>query len=519
MIDSRFYLFEGGSAHYLVMAKSLAQHHRYWEYHLPTPEPHIKIPPLLSLMLAPIYYFLGVDIPAIKIFFWLCLVAASAIGYRLFLKLTGDWKQALLIISAGLLLPLNFSLMQKVASEIPFLAFSYLSLLFLVKAGEEKFSLLKGVLVGTLVGLSCLLRNAGLAMILAFLIFILDDLLLNKSRKYLSQYLIILVISSAIFSSWAVRNHLVKTETQKGYFNFILMDAEPGSLEQGMNDLQPPLWTGTKTITLSGFGKRVGYNARFYWNAIAGQRRGEKSFYLWAILLPLALLGLVAGLRKNMIVNGCGIFYILQILAWHFTDARFLSPLSGLLFFWILSGAAWLKVRFRSRAMISSLIYPPAYLLVLISVALSAGNDHQIWKHTRHRVFPRTYQVSRHFEIVPLTRERDSLAQLLLWIKDHPEQDALVATIDPYLVNLVADRKAAFFPATENDREFWEYFKQNQIRYLMVDEMYQDLQGGVVLMTQAYLLPALKNCPYHLEKVRQVPGSQTMLLSISYEKK
>ena len=169
--------------------------------------------------------------------------------------------------------------------------------------------------------------------------------------------------------------------------------------------------------------------------------------------------------------------------------------------------------------MISSLIYPPAYLLVLISVALSAGNDHQIWKHTRHRVFPRTYQVSRHFEIVPLTRERDSLAQLLLWIKDHPEQDALVATIDPYLVNLVADRKAAFFPATENDREFWEYFKQNQIRYLMVDEMYQDLQGGVVLMTQAYLLPALKNCPYHLEKVRQVPGSQTMLLSISYEKK
>jgi len=518
MVDSRFYIFEGGSAHYLVMAKSLAQHHQYREFHLPTPEPHIKIPPLLSLMLSLIYYFLGMDILAIKIFFLLCLAFASVIGYSLFLKLTRDWKKALLIICSSLLLPLNFSLMQKVASEIPFLAFSYLSLYFLVKAGEEKFSFAKSIAIGALVGLSCLLRTAGLAMIPAFILFVLSDLLIKKSRKYLGQYLVILVISSAIFSSWAIRNQLVKTETQKGYFNFILMDAKPGSLEQGMNDLQPPLWNGTGTVSLQGFGKRIAYNLGFYGNALAGQVGGKKSRCLWAILLPFALLGLVSGWRKNLIVTTCGILYVFQILAWHFTDARFLSPVSGLLIFWIVSGAFFIKEKFSGRAMLSNIIYFLACLLVLGAMVGFCRQDYQIWKHTKHRIFPRTYTVSRHFEIVPLTRERDSLAQLLIWIKGHTEKDAVIAAIDPYLVNLVADRKAAFFPATENNREFWDYFAKNQIRYIMVDEIYQDLQGGVSLMTDAYLLPALQACPYRLEKVWQVPFSRTMLLSISYEK-
>jgi hypothetical protein len=514
-VDSHFYLFEGGSAHYLVMTQSLAEHHRYWEYHLPCPEPHIKIPPLLSLMLVPIYAFFGMDILAIKMFFLLCLAIASLSGYLLFHKLTADWKKSMVIIFLSLLMPLNFSMMQKVASEIPYLALSYLSLFLLVKAGEEKLSLLKSILIGILLGLSCLLRTSALAMILAFLIVVIVDLLIKKSKQQLAQSLVILAISSAIFFGWAVRNELVKTQSQMGYFNFIFMDSEPGSLEQGMNDLQPPLWEGTQRISLSGLAKRVQGNLGFYMNALSSQVALERSNLPGAILVLLSLLGLVSGFRKYVLINACGILYLAQIILWPFTDSRFLSPLSGLLVFWIITGIFFLAERMKRKKGFYFAIVFLAFLLLGLAGLGFVRNDLKIIQSIQRASKVRHYQVSRHFTLIPLTRERDAFAQMLLWIKSNTEKDAIIAAIDPYLVALVSERKATLFPATENNQEFWRYLKEQNVKYIMVDENYQDIQGGVSLMTPVYLLPALPHSPFVLQSVHQVPNSQTRLLSVS----
>jgi len=513
-VDSRFYIFEGGSAQYIVMARSLAEHHRYYEYFSPAPRPHIKVPPLLALMISPIYALRGADILAMKILFLVFLALASIAGYLLFMKLFGNYKKALAVMVLSLLMPLNYSLMQKIAPEIPFLAFSYFSLYLLTRASENKISTASSIFAGVVLGLCVLLRTTALVMVLSFFIFAVLDLVVKKSRKHFTQYLIILAVSLGIFSGWAARNQVVKTGDQKGYFNFIFMESKPGSMELGMNDLGPPLWPGTGRVSVSGFLERAIPNAKFYLEYLSWQVTGKPNIFILLFFAMLGLVGFAGGFRKHLLVNVYGALYILQILFWPFSEPRFLSPLSGLIFFWVLAGVSLLASKFKTnttRALAQALVF----LLLAGAAAGFIRLDHEILKSSTRKTLP-AYKISKHFTIVPLTRYRDSFTQLLVWTKNNTEPDAVIAAIDPNLVYLVAERKAILFPATHNHREFWDYLARNRVNYILVDEISLDIKGGISLMTESYLWPALLDCPYHLNLVESVPSNQSMIYSISY---
>jgi hypothetical protein len=297
------------------------------------------------------------------------------------------------------------------------------------------------------------------------------------------------------------------------------MDAKQGSLEQGMNDLQPPLWNGTPGITVSGFADRLFYNIGFYLKSLASQLSFKRYSYIPSVLLVLCVIGFIFGFKKNLIVNVSGILYIVQILVWPFSDARFLSPLIGILVLWIIFGIDCMGEIVRSRERFYYLVYFLFYFLLIIFCAGLFIKDYKILRYFKHPVYPRSYIISRHFELVPLTRERDSLVRLLLWVRDNTEEDAVIASIDHYLVNLITERKGILFPATENNEEFWRYIANSNVKYIIVDEIYKDLRGGVSLMTETYLLPSLRKCPFKLNIVWQIPLSQTMLLSIDYDNK
>jgi len=514
-VDSRFYIFEGGSAQYLLMAKSLAEHHRYHEYFSPEPRPYVKVPPLFGLMLAPVYAVFGADILAMKILLLAFLALSTVAGYFLFMKLTRDWEKALTIVVLTLLMPLNYSLMEKIGPEIPFLAFSYFTLFLLLRASEEKFSIASSVFTGVMLGLCILLRTTALVMVLAFLISAAIDIAAKKSRKNLAQYVIVLAVSLGIFSGWQLRNRLVSAEGQMGYFDFIFMESRPGSMELGMNDLGPPLWPGTARVSVPGFLERAVPNAKFYLEYLSWQVTGKPNIFILLFFALLGLVGFLSGLKKWPLVSVYGALYVLQILFWPFSEPRFLSPLSGLMVFWVLAGASLPASKFKAKATGAYLAQALVFLLLAGAAIGFIRLDYKLLKFSKRKALP-AYKISKHFSIVALTRYRDSFTQLLVWTKNNTEPDAIIAAIDPSLVYLVAERKATLFPATADHREFWDYLARNKINYIMVDEIYKDIRGGVSLMTESYLLPALKDCPYRINLVAQMPNSQTMLLSISY---
>ncbi len=515
MVDRRFYIFEGESSHYLLMAKSLAVYHNYSDFYLAKPLPHVKIPPLFSVLLAPIYYFFGFNILAVKTLVFLCLIAATIIGYLLFLKLSGDWKKALPVMVISLLFPLNYILMRKLTSEFPYLALSYLALFLLAGAETKELSVFKSLGLGVLIGLCFLMRSAGLTLVLALAAFMVMDRLLPHSRRSWGPRFAILLTSAAISLWWILRCALVRTAGQFTYFQILLADTRPGSIEQGMLDLQPPLWAGPHMIGLAGMAQRCFHNLIFYLKAIILQPANAQYSYIFLLLLIFALPGMIVSFRKSLILGFYGILNLALILVWPFQDPRFLSPITGIIIFWIIQGADFISSKFKPRSVLRIGVNMLCYGLLAVALLGFCRSDFQIWKQTRHQVFPAVYRVSKYFEVAPLTKERNRFCRALFYLRQNTPRDSVVASVSPHLVSLIADRRAAFFPATPDPKEFWTYFQENRVNYILRDEIYREI-GGVNLMTPEYLEPALAGRS-GLEKVWAIPFTQTMILSINNE--
>jgi len=312
-----------------------------------------------------------------------------------------------------------------------------------------------------------------------------------------------------------LRCALVRGPGQFTYFQILLANTRPGSLEQGLLDLQPPLWAGPAMLNLSGLVQRFFNNLIFYLLALAHQPANSRGACIFLLLLIFAIPGMIVSLRKSLVLGFYGMLNLLLILVWPFQDARFLSPLTGIIGFWILEGLGFFRDKLKARRGLGLCLSGLAYVLLLAALLGFVRSDFQIWRQTRRQAFPAVYRVSKYFEVVPFTRERARFCSALFFIREHLPPDAVVASVSPHLISLIADRQAAFFPATRNVGEFWSYFEANRVNYLLHDEIFREL-GGVNLMTPEFLEPALSHSPFPLQTLWAAPASQTFIRSVNY---
>ena len=126
------------------------------------------------------------------------------------------------------------------------------------------------------------------------------------------------------------------------------------------------------------------------------------------------------------------------------------------------------------------------------------------------------YEVRRSggFVIRAETRMRARLLMLMEWIKNETSDDAVILFHSPRVVYLVADRKCVTTPITANPEEFWSYVAENGVDYIIVDELYREIPGGINLFTSEYLLPALAAHPERYRMAYEVEGTRSMVVRV-----
>ena len=136
-------------------------------------------------LLAPLYYMVGLNFLALKIFSALFFIGSIPLVYSL---LSAVSLKKELVLFATVLFAINYQLINMVdslGSDIPAMFFSLLALFFMVKTREND-SLLNAVLIGLTIFLSYSIRVAGLVLIPSLMVFHLCQYLKTKEFKLIN---------------------------------------------------------------------------------------------------------------------------------------------------------------------------------------------------------------------------------------------------------------------------------------------------------------------------------------------
>ena len=166
---------------YILLGKSLSLGQGYRQIWLPGNPEYKKTPPFFPLLLAPIIYFLGYNFFVMKLICVITAIGSLGLVYLLFKRL----KQSMALI---ILLLCGFSFQfvyysQQILTEIPYLFFSLLALIFAKKAANRK-NFYSGMLIFAIffILISFFTRTIGASLGISMFIY-----LLLERRRYSTQ--------------------------------------------------------------------------------------------------------------------------------------------------------------------------------------------------------------------------------------------------------------------------------------------------------------------------------------------
>lgn len=299
---------------YIHHAKNIVEGVDYFDTNLITNPSYVSLspkgyPPILPLLIAPIYKWFGIDFTIMKIELILFFLAALFVIYTTFRE-DLNFKYLLAIIALTGLHPFFWALKDSLISELPFTFFLYMSI-FLVYRYENSVISLKGALsaiaTGILIYLAYGTRTIGIVFIPSLVIY---DLL--KHRKLTGFTGITLLVFTLFF---LLQKSILQTSGT--YTQIVLTEFEPINLI---------------------------YNFRNYLSAFT---------HLWyngyerILLYPLSLffLGLtIAGFLKRLfnritVIEVFIVFYMAAAIIYPYdAGIRLLMPLLPIIFLYLFTG-------------------------------------------------------------------------------------------------------------------------------------------------------------------------------------
>lgn len=444
--------WSGDSAMYLMHARNLVEGVAYNATgYIQNPNAYLApqaYPPGFPLVLAPVYALIGLNIGGLKIYATLLFVlavgafaglirrdlAATRIG-------TWAWLGLLPLIGAN---PLLSGYASSLYSDGFFLLTVYAALWAtegVYRRREARApSLALAVLAGGLIGFCALTRIFGL---LLFVSIVLFELLRYRrptraGLQIIASGIAVYVIATALIAHDSI---VIKSGSHQGYGHLLTTD-----LLTHAAHLPATIFDNIVTY--------IEYSSRYLilelpWGTPA--RLTNLSLAITLAVLLIGLVGYIACLRRRLTVREifCAI-YLLGLMPWMATNARYLMPAIPLLFFYLVVGLATLARRPRLSA---------ALLGILFAICASTYTGRYIrYAHT---------------DLGQELRAANSqpAGALYDYIRRHTERDAVFVFSRPRVLALFTRRASVTYRDAMNpmppDPQMFELMNQTQASYLL----------------------------------------------------
>jgi hypothetical protein len=408
---------------YVVVAKALSEGSGYRIISLPSDPYQTKYPFLYSQLLS-WAWSLNPQFPDnvsllnfVNVFFYF---ASLLLAYVLYVQNTmGGKADALLYVFLVGANASVFSITSYPLSDIPFMA----AVLFCLTLSDPTngFSIRTRsiVLLAVGAGSAFLFRNAGAALILAGLIY----LLLARQRKQFYLYVIVVgclivpwVLWQAMYGPAAIENPLLAYYQSYESPAFFLAGSDPG-------------------LAVQIIGANLLYSARTVDSLMLLRALPE----LRAVIYPLMIWGFWSILRRqNRFFNGFILFYIVLILSWPWHPARYLMPLLPILLLSLFQGAQGATATIRphatkawSTAIIPFAVRIPIGIIVVFIIGWLSG--YVSVDRSKYLVLWGGFRTSYGWS---------GFSESFTWIKQNTQNDDVLATAYDPMYYLYTGRKA-----------------------------------------------------------------------------
>jgi len=473
-------VFGSDSAAYIVLAKSLAEGNGYRDICLLNSPPHTKYPFVWPLLLTPIIYFSGYNFLLIKLLSIIMAICSLWFIYILFKDNLGKSEVFLLMVLTGLS-PQVLSFCYGGSTEIPYLFFSLLALIFVKKYKEEERWLTKIVFVSVFfLLLSYFTRSIGISLLMASLIYLFlekerdKDFFLRIKKVILTGFLLAIPIIL-----WTLRNSYVR-----GSFGITPQSAGFGDYFTELIYVNNPFNYDERTRGLLDFILRVLGNIYAYLFYAFPKNLIDIQFSQRTIIAPILTIIVFLGflyclIKRRTIIEYYIIFYISILFVWATSatiGARYLMPIVPIIFYYFILGIKEILRVLKMRERLNRNIFVFCITLLLFFNVIG----------TIRFALPSEESVGGGF------------FKMGEWAEENTSSDAILgsAGISSHWIYLYFNRKCSSdIPLTYNVPRIIDCIYNNKIEYVVVSPLSS--------MSLQYLKPAIEKNRGKFEVVYQ----------------
>ena len=416
---------------YVQEAKNISEGAPYgkveYVYHqdMWTPGP-AAYPPVLPLLLAPVYREFGLDLHPMKLMLLGFFVAALVMIYMTFRNELGPLGALGMVGIIGFN-PFFWDFKDWVASDIPFLFLCYLALYLTEVVVSREVSgkrfIAYAILTGLIVGAACETRVVGIAMIPAVVAWGLI-----RYGKVLKSTAVMAIVCTTLELIDAAKLHTFQA-------TFLALQQGRGSSFVG---------------TVLSFARYyIGSTDRLWSNGHSGAWR----MAFFALTVILMLVGMAVRHWRNLRVHDVFVLFYVPMLI-NAQQARYLIPIIPLYLFYVISGVQWVTRQTPRRyglAMAGGL----AAVVALIYIA-----DY------------RTIDLHH----LPFGTASPEAQQLFAYIEGHAAPSDVVEFFAPRTLSLYTRRKSSVFPhiPPPTPADMQAYFCRTGITYVVTSPWFRD---------------------------------------------
>lgn len=473
----------GDSAGYYILGNALANGEGFTNIQYIDKSPANHFPPgypfIISIIIKLFSNKISTIISVNGFFLWLSVLVLFYLFYRFSKNIYFSFITSIFLLLNVYIMRSSTSMM----SEIPFIFFSSLSILFYINTDFEK-PFYKNILFFALLLTICIsyyIRTTGIAIFITVIIL----LLLKKKWKYvvtMAGGFILLVLPWIIRSSYLGGNPYIQQLLQRNPYRPELGGMEPGDwISRFFENIQRYI---TREIP-SGCYNIAGIN---YKNPMVSQE--------W-ILGILTLIVIIFGIYKLTHYRRLIIIYLVTnfgiLLLWPpvWTGIRFALPVVPLIMFLVGYGLyeifKWLFLQIKLKN--NYVLQMGLPFCLLFAIPIYQPQIEKLHEHAKEN-YPDQYK--NYFDIA-------------VWANQHTENNAVICCRKPELFYLYAHRFVTNFKNTLNKEDEIEFLKKMRVKYIVLDKLGYSSTG-------LYLYPAVQKYHDKFKILYQIKNPDTYFL-------
>ena len=499
LLDEKFsYVLVADSAHYILLARSIAEGYGYSDIHIPGNPPHTLYPPILPLLLSPFFYLFGYNFLWMKLLITGFAIASVYVIKHLF-KEYGNRSigtmLALLVITNYLWL----SLTREILSEMPYMFFS-LSTIYLLRRYENtgRLDLSRMMLLVVLLVLTYFTKAIGINLYMAVVVY----LFVRADGYGLSRREVVFLAIAGIvpFILWNIRGLFAGGEMSylSIFFQSDFYDEEKGGLG------------------LLAFLERLSRNIFMYLRCIGVIFMVSHFKSIFVSPLSTVMVSLSIVLAVTVIAGLCyeiyhsrdlkamyTMFYLLMLIAWQVYGSgdaiRYLMPVLPFIYYYSTVG-----IYIMARLVPSTATAGFNRVSMLLCCLFLVMNLAHIRIMLNPGTMGRQLHATANILSTSLLRNIETLTPELLtgrrlsgslscfdeyirsaWIlKEVSSPGEVIMTRKPELIAMITDRYAVRFPYTKRIDRIARFVEDMGVDYILIDRCYEE--------TERYLFPFIR---------------------------